>query len=56
MPSTQSAASVTPIIIQLPPQYYQNSALQVPYSNTHLASSDTNYKLPSIGEFLSNLD
>ena len=49
----------TPIIIQLPSQYYQNSAFQVPYGNTnnHLVSSlDPCYKLPSIGEFLSNLD
>ncbi|PKK59967.1 hypothetical protein RhiirC2_794034 [Rhizophagus irregularis] len=63
-PSTTSA--VAPIIIQLPPQFYQNSNFQeyqnqstlTPYicNNNSNVSASPNAKLPTIGEFLSNLD
>ena len=45
-----------PIIIQLPPQFYQNSSFQEQSTsyNTHIASP--NKSLPSIGEFLNSLD
>ncbi|GES85658.1 hypothetical protein GLOIN_2v1781259 [Rhizophagus clarus] len=58
--------AVTPIIFQLPPQFYQNSnvqghqdqstsALYTSYNNSNTTLSP-NTKLPTIGEFLSSLD
>ncbi|GES81985.1 hypothetical protein GLOIN_2v1473341 [Rhizophagus clarus] len=58
--------AVTPIIFQLPPQFYQNSnvqghqdqstsALYISYNNSNTPLSP-NTKLPTIGEFLSSLD
>ena len=51
----QSSSTPTPIVIQLPPQLYQNSPLQEYNSNAnpHIASPIT---LPSINEFFDNLD
>jgi len=58
-----STPSIAPIIIQLPPQFYQNSLQEQSTShilnntNLHLTSSpNTNYNLPSISEFFNNLD
>jgi len=54
---SQTPSAVTPIIIQLPPQLYQQEQLTTCISNNTntqlLASSNA---LPSIGEFLNNLD
>ena len=59
---TYSTPTVTPIIIQLPPQFYQNSSFQEQSTshifnntNSYLAPSP-NYNLPSISEFFNNLD
>ena len=56
----QTSTMPTPIVIQLPPQFYQNPTFQEQSTshnsnntNTHMASPST---LPSIGEFLDNLD
>lgn len=51
MQNSQTSNTPTPIFIQLPSQVYQN------LTNTHseLPSSNSS-KLPSIGEFLNNLD
>ena len=45
-----STPTPTPIIIQLPNQFYQNP------TNTHLELSPNSRTLPSIGEFLNHLD
>jgi len=45
-----STFTSTPIIIQLPNQFYQNPI------NTNLESSPNSRKLPSISEFLNHLD
>ncbi|PKY60667.1 hypothetical protein RhiirA4_431290 [Rhizophagus irregularis] len=50
--ANQALTTPTPIVINLPNQFYQNST----NSNSHLASSPGASNLPSIGEFLSNLD
>jgi len=47
---TLSTPTPTPIVIQLPNQFYQNS------TNTHLELSPNSRTLPSIGEFLNHLD
>ena len=47
---TLSTPTPTPIIIQLPNQFYQNP------TNTHLELSPNSRTLPSIGEFLNHLD
>jgi len=58
-----STPSIAPIIIQLPPQFYQNSLQEqsTPHilnnTNLHLTlSPNTNYNLPLISEFFNNLD
>ena len=54
---SQTPSAVTPIIIQLPPQLYQQEQLTPCISNntnTQLLASPN--ALPSIGEFLKNLD
>ena len=54
---SQIPSAVTPIIIQLPPQLYQQKQLTPCISNntnTQLLASPN--ALPSIGEFLNNLD
>ena len=54
---SQIPSAVTPIIIQLPPQLYQQEQLTPGISNntnTQLLASPN--VLPSIGEFLNNLD
>jgi hypothetical protein len=53
---TPTTPAPTPIIIQLPSQFYQNSSFQEQSTsrNTHIASP--NKSLPSIGEFLNSLD
>ena len=61
VPVSQVSTTPTPIIIQLPSQFYQNSFQEQSTScnsnntnsNIHLASPNT---LPSIGEFLNSLD
>ena len=50
IPALTSTSTPTPIIIQLPNQFYQNP------TNTNLESSPNSRKLPSIGEFLNHLD
>lgn len=50
VPPAVAPSAVTPIVIQLPPQFYQGHS--TPY-NTLPASPNV---LPSIGEFLSGLD
>lgn len=52
MQNSQTSNTPTPIFIQLPSQVYQNP------TNTHseLLPSSNSSKLPSIGEFLNNLD
>ena len=47
---TLSTPTPTPIVIQLPNQFYQNP------TNTHLELSPNSRTLPSIGEFLNHLD
>ncbi|UZO06844.1 uncharacterized protein OCT59_018968 [Rhizophagus irregularis] len=49
MQNSQTSNTPTPIFIQLPSQVYQNP------TNTHLELPSSS-KLPSIGEFLNNLD
>ncbi|CAB5345181.1 unnamed protein product [Rhizophagus irregularis] len=49
MQNSQTSNTPTPIFIQLPSQVYQN------LTNTHLELPSSS-KLPSIGEFLNNLD
>ncbi len=51
-----STPAVTPIIIQLPPQFYQNSSFQEQSTHTLTLSPNTNHKLPSISEFFNSLD
>ena len=51
---SSTPAATTPIIIQLPPQLYQNQEYLTSSSHTQLLSSPGN--LPSIGEFFRNLD
>ena len=60
MPVSQASTTSTPIIIQLPSQFYQNSSFQKQLTlhnsnntNTHVALPNT---LPSISEFLNSLD
>src|ERR1044072_1085178 len=60
MPVSQASTTSTPIIIQLPSQFYQNSSFQKQLTlhnsnntNTHVALPNT---LLSIGEFLNSLD
>ena len=50
---SQIPSAVTPIIIQLPPQLYQQECISNNINTQSLASPNT---LPSIGEFLNNLD
>src|SRR5829696_7959724 len=47
---TLSTPTPTPIVVQLPNQFYQNP------TNTHLELSPNSRTLPSIGEFLNHLD
>ena len=54
---SQTPFAITPIIIQLPPQLYQQEQLTPGISNntnTQLLASPN--ALPSIGEFLNNLN
>ena len=59
---TSSTSTVTPIIIQLPPQFYQNPSLQEQstshiFNNTNFQlTSSPNCNLPSISEFFNSLD
>jgi hypothetical protein len=46
----QTLSAPTPIVIQLPNQFYQNP------TNAHLELSPNSRTLPSIGEFLNHLD
>ena len=51
----QTPSAATPIIIQLPPQLYQQQEQYISNNaNTHLSASPN--ILPSIGEFLNSLD
>ena len=53
----QTPSAVTPIIIQLPPQLYQQEQ-STPYTsnNTNTQLSTSPNMLPSIGEFFNSLD